>query len=163
MGIFDKISHAIFGTKTAAAAEMPASATTEAPVAEVHADAMPETAAPAHDAAATEAHVEVAADAPASDTHAAEAAAPTAIVDVASIMDAAVEASDEELDWRHSIVDMMKALGMESTLAERKELAAELHYTGDTHDSAAMNIWLHSALLAKLAENGGHVPADLLK
>ena len=149
MGIFDKISHAIFGTKTAAAAEVAAAtapAAAEAPA--VSAPAAPTASAPAATPAASAAAAPV---------------APAAAVDVAAIMDAAVAASGQKLDWRHSIVDMMKALGMESTLAERKELAAELHYTGDTHDSAAMNIWLHKALIAKLAENGGHVPADLLK
>jgi hypothetical protein len=70
--------------------------------------------------------------------------------------------NSEKLDWKHSIVDLMKLVGMDSSLAARKELAADLHYTGDTSDSAAMNIWLHKEVLKKLSENGGHVPADLL-
>jgi hypothetical protein len=57
---------------------------------------------------------------------------------------------------------LLKLLNIDSSLTARKELAAELHYTGSTDDSAAMNIWLHSAVMKKLAENGGKVPADLL-
>ncbi len=82
-------------------------------------------------------------------------------VDVGPILDKAVAAKKEKLEWRTSIVDLMKALDIDSSLAARKELAEELHYTGDTHDSAAMNIWLHKQVLTKLAENGGKLPADL--
>lgn len=60
------------------------------------------------------------------------------------------------------IVDLMKALGMDASLAERKELAAELNYSGGIHHSAKMNMFLHKALLQKLAENGGNVRAELL-
>lgn len=90
------------------------------------------------------------------------AATPSQPVDVAAILDAAVAKNGQKLDWRRSIVDMMKALGMDASLAERKELADELGYTGDKSDSASMNIWLHKALLKALADNGGKVPADLL-
>ena len=83
-------------------------------------------------------------------------------VDVAAILDAAVAKNGQKLDWRRSIVDMMKALGMDASLQERKELADELGYTGDKSDSATMNIWLHKALMKALADNGGKVPADLL-
>lgn len=82
-------------------------------------------------------------------------------MDVESILEAAVAAKGQKLDWRHSIVDMMKALDLDSSLANRKELAKELNYTGDTNDSATMNIWLHKALMKKLAANGGKVPAEL--
>lgn len=92
-------------------------------------------------------------------TTAAAAAGP---VDVAAILDAAVKANGQKLDWRHSIVDMMKALDLDSSLAARKELADELNYSGDKSDSATMNIWLHKALMKALAENGGKVPAELL-
>jgi len=68
----------------------------------------------------------------------------------------------ERLDWKHSIVDLMKLVGMDSSLAARKELAADLHYTGDQNDSATMNIWLHKQVLIKLSENGGKVPQELL-
>ena len=75
------------------------------------------------------------------------AAAPVApaSVDVAAIVDQAAAAKGEKLDWRHSIVDLMKALDIDSSLAARKELADELGYGGDTGDSASMNIWLHTA------------------
>jgi hypothetical protein len=87
------------------------------------------------------------------------AAAPT--VDVAPILDKAVAAKGEKLDWRRSIVDLMKALDIDSSLSARKDLAKELGYTGDTSDSASMNIWLHKQVMAKLAANGGKVPDDL--
>ena len=68
----------------------------------------------------------------------------------------------EKLDWRRSIVDLMKLVGMDSSLSARKQLATELHYSGDQNDSASMNIWLHKEELKKLAENGGKVPQELL-
>lgn len=83
-------------------------------------------------------------------------------VDVAAILDGMAAKNSEKLDWRHSIVDLMKLIGMDSSLAERKELAADLNYSGDTNDSATMNMWLHKEVMRKLAENGGRVPADLL-
>ena len=67
----------------------------------------------------------------------------------------------EKLNWRTSIVDLMKLLGLDSSLNARKELASELHYTGDMSDSAAMNLWLQKQVMAKLAANGGKVPAEL--
>lgn len=72
------------------------------------------------------------------------------------------EKNSEKLDWKHSIVDLMKLVGMDSSLTARKELADDLHYTGDKNDSATMNVWLHKEVLKKLSENGGKVPADLL-
>jgi hypothetical protein len=85
-------------------------------------------------------------------------------VDVEAIMENIVKAKGIKLNWRVSIVDLMKALDMDSSLAARKELAAELNYTGtDPDGSAEKNIWLHKALMKKLAENGGKVPQDLLK
>jgi hypothetical protein len=82
-------------------------------------------------------------------------------VDVASILDGLASKNSQKLDWKHSIVDMMKLLDMDSSLSARKELASELHYSGDTSDSAAMNIWLHKQVMQKLAENGGKVPEEL--
>jgi Domain of unknown function (DUF3597) len=67
----------------------------------------------------------------------------------------------EKLDWRKSIVDLMKLLDLDSSLSARKQLAQELKYSGDMNDSAAMNIWLHKQVMTKLAENGGKVPAEL--
>jgi hypothetical protein len=83
-------------------------------------------------------------------------------VEVADILDEAVKQNGQKLNWRHSIMDMMKALGMDASLQERQELAEELGYTGDKNDSARMNIWLHKALLKELAANGGKVPPELL-
>lgn len=83
-------------------------------------------------------------------------------VDVAAILTKLASENKEKLDWKSSIVDLMKLVGMDSSLGARKTLAAELHYTGDTNDSAQMNIWLHKEVMRKLADNGGKIPADLL-
>ena len=90
-------------------------------------------------------------------------AAPAGSVDVAAILDKAVAAKGEKLAWRTSIVDLMKALDIDSSFAARKELATELGYTGDSNDSASMNIWLHKQVMAKLAANGGKLPPDIAK
>ena len=87
---------------------------------------------------------------------------PMASVDVTAVMDKLAEANDEDLDWRKSIVDLMKLIGMDSGLAHRKELAKELGYTASTSDSAAMNVWLHKQVMTKIAANGGTVPKELL-
>ena len=87
--------------------------------------------------------------------------APMAEVDVESMLNAMAQKAPEKLNWRTSIVDLMKLLGLDSSLTARKELAQELHYSGDTNDSAAMNIWLHRQVMTKIAANGGKVPADL--
>jgi uncharacterized protein DUF3597 len=91
----------------------------------------------------------------------APAAAPAQSVDVAPILDKAVAAKKEKLEWRTSIVDLMKALDIDSSFAARKELAKELGYTGDSNDSASMNIWLHKQVMAKLAANGGKLPPEI--
>ena len=105
------------------------------------------------------ASVAAGATAPAS---ASAAAVATPQVDVAAILDGMAAKNGEKLDWKHSIVDLMKLVGMDSSLSARKELADDLHYTGDKNDSAKMNIWLHKEVMKRLAENGGKVPADLL-
>jgi hypothetical protein len=89
-------------------------------------------------------------------------AAPAPVVDVEAVLEEMASENSQRLNWRTSIVDLMKLLGMESSLAERRELADELGYTGDKSDTATMNIWLHKQVLRKLAENGGKVPANLL-
>ena len=83
-------------------------------------------------------------------------------VDVAAILDRMASESKQKLDWKHSIVDLMKLVGMDSSLSARRELAADLHYSGDTNDTATMNMWLHKEVMRKLAENGGRVPQELL-
>src|SRR5262245_36229154 len=82
-------------------------------------------------------------------------------VDVAAIVEKAVAAKGEKLAWRTSIVDLMKALDLDSSLSARKQLAKELHYTGNTKDSAKMNVWLHKQIMTKLAANGGKLPPDI--
>ena len=89
------------------------------------------------------------------------AVAPAPEVDVAGILDFMNDQRAQKLNWRTSIVDLMKLVGLESSLAERKELADELGYTGDKSDSASMNIWLHKQVIQKIKDNGGRLPTDL--
>lgn len=139
MGIFDSIKGAIFGNAVAAEAPpaqpspAPASSTATQPTA-------PTRSAPA-----------------ATPAPAALSSAP----DIAAILDKAVAAKGQKLNWKNSIVDLMKALNIDSSLGARKELAHELNYTGDMNDTVTMNLWLHDALMKKLAENGGKLPSDL--
>src|ERR1051325_12178200 len=76
-------------------------------------------------------------------------AAAAASVDGEAVLNGLAAKHHEKLDWKHSIVDLMKLVGMDSSLAARKELAADLHYSGDTNDSASMNIWLHKEVMKK--------------
>ena len=92
---------------------------------------------------------------------AATAPQPAPEVDVAGILDFMNDQKAQKLNWRTSIVDLMKLVGLESSLAERKELADELGYTGDKSDSASMNIWLHAQVIQKIRDNGGRLPTDL--
>ncbi len=141
MGIFDSIKNAVFGSAEATSTETPTAKPAPPPTAPPKPSAEAEPAAPAS---------------------APPVAAPNPpTVDVAAVLDQAVAEKGQKLDWRHSIVDLMKALDLDSSLGARKALAEELHYTGDTSDSATMNMWLHKALMKKLAENGGKVPAEL--
>jgi 3-oxoacyl-ACP reductase-like protein len=133
MGVFSNIMGKIFGHK-------PKAAPAPAPAAPAPAPTQAE-AAPAAVAVAP--------------------APPPQVIDVTAALDDMAASAGQKLDWRHSIVDLMKLVGMESSLAERKELADELGYTGDKSDSATMNIWLHKQVMKKLEENGGKVPADL--
>ena len=91
----------------------------------------------------------------------ASSSTPQSQVDVEAVLTKLMTQTKEKLDWRKSIVDLMKLLGLDSSLVARKELAKELHYAGDTNDSATMNIWLHKQVMIKLAENGGKVPNSL--
>jgi len=107
-------------------------------------------------------HPAVAQEAPPANAPAAPAPAMPA-VDVEAILNGLAAKNPEKLNWKTSIVDLMKLLGLDSSLAARKQLATELHYSGDTNDSASMNIWLHQQVMQKLAANGGQVPDDLKK
>ncbi|MEO9043249.1 MAG: DUF3597 domain-containing protein [Rhodoferax sp.] len=115
----------------------------------------------AHTVDVAPAPAQAAAQAGAAAAATAAVAAPSAIPlgDVAAVLDAKPGAGN--LNWRTSIVDLMKLLGLDSSLDERKKLAAELNYGDDTSDSAKMNIWLHRQVMTRLAANGGTVPAEL--
>jgi 3-oxoacyl-ACP reductase-like protein len=132
MSIFGSIVSAIFGHASAPAAAAPTPAAPTAPSA----------AAPGGYAGAA-------------------AAQPMSRADVVAMIEKAVGAQSEDLNWKQSIVDLMKALKLDSSLAARKQLAQELGYTGALDGSAEMNIWLHKQVMAKLAEGGGTVPAGL--
>jgi Domain of unknown function (DUF3597) len=146
MSIFGKIMGAIFGHEASAT---PAGSGST-PTGSTPAGSTPSGSAPAGGGAPS---------GTASST--APASAPAKTVDVAPILDKAVAAHKEKLEWRTSIVDMMKALDIDSSLAARKELAKELGYSGDTNDSASMNVWLHKQVMAKLAANGGKLPPEI--
>jgi len=140
MSVFGKIMSAIFGHASGAPATVPSSSgAPSAPAAPKPATAQAPAPAPA--------------PAPSSSTP----------VDVADVLTKLAAKNKEKLDWRHSIVDLMKLLNLDSSLAARQELATELHYTGNKSDSATMNIWLHKQVMQKLAENGGKVPDELRK
>ena len=98
---------------------------------------------------------------PSGTSGATSAPAPQSSVDVEATLTKLAAQDKEKLDWRNSIVDLMKLLKLDSGLAARKELAKELHYTGNTNDTAAMNVWLHKQVMSKLAESGGKVPNSL--
>ena len=133
MSIFGKIMGAIFGSHPASAA----------PAGSAPAGTTPAGAAPS------------------SAPGAAPSAAPAVTVDVAAIVDKLVAAQKEKLEWRTSIVDLLKALDIDSSLAARKDLAKELGFSGDMNDSASMNVWLHKQVMSKLAANGGKLPPEI--
>jgi 3-oxoacyl-ACP reductase-like protein len=143
MSIYESIMGKIFGAHKTPAAPVSAPGSTTAAAA---------TAPASNPAAAGSSPASVATAAP---------NAPAGSVDVTAILDTLNERNPQTLDWRKSIVDLMKLLGLDSSLTARKDLASELHYTGDTDDSASMNIWLHKEIMTKIAANGGKVPADL--
>ena len=146
MQLFNKLMSKIFGQSSAAASTAAASS----------APAAPASAAPPTSPGAT-------ASPTASPTANATAGSPAAAsVDVDAVLTEMASKNSEKLDWKKSIVDLMKLVGMDSSLSERKELATELGYTGDKNDSAKMNVWLHKEVLRKLAENGGKIPQNLL-
>ncbi len=149
MSIFDSIKKAIFGEAKADTARTPDAG----PVLGAIVPPSTTSTSPASTPAGTAGGASAASVGP---TAAAQS------VDVAPILDKAVKDSGQDLAWKTSIVDLLKALKIDSSLTARKELARELGYTGSTDDSAAMNVWLHKAVIKKLSENGGKVPADLL-
>ena len=99
----------------------------------------------------------------AAETVAVAAPASIAVVDVVAQLEERAAANSQKLNWRVSIVDLLKLLDIDSSLAARKELATELNCPAELmNDSAQMNMWLHKKVLARIAENGGNIPADLL-
>lgn len=150
MSLFETLKKAIFYNPMAARSGK-ASAPTASAAPPTPARA-PSTAAPAQPRPTAPA----ATTAPAS-----PAAAQPAVVDVEGVLEALNAKSEQKLNWRTSIVDLMKLVDIDSSLQHRKELAQELGYTGDQNDSASMNIWLHKAVMRKLSESGGKVPSSL--
>ena len=157
MGLFNTLMSKIFGhpsASTQTAGGQPAAAGGAQPASGMAVGGQASTSMPSTSATA---------GAGAAQPAAAAAPAPTQQVDVAAVLNAMAAKNPEKLDWKHSIVDLMKLVGMDSSFSARKELATDLHYSGDQNDSASMNIWLHKEVLRKLSENGGKVPAELLK
>ncbi|MGI3903294.1 MAG: DUF3597 domain-containing protein [Janthinobacterium lividum] len=153
MSMFGNIVSALFHHASAAAPTQTASADTPA------SSGTSSDPTPAGSAAATPA----ASGAPTTSASASSAASGSAsqTVDAKAVLEGLAAKNPQKLDWQNSIVDMMKLLDLDSSLASRKQLAEELHYTGNTDDSAAMNVWLHGQVMQKLSANGGKVPADL--
>jgi len=98
---------------------------------------------------------------PANPANANWAPPPAAPVDVENVLTELAAKNPQKLNWRASIVDLMKLLGIDSSFANRKSLAQELGFTGDANDSASMNVWLHKRVMQELEKNGGKVPASL--
>ena len=136
MGVFDSIKNAIFGHHASASIPTTAAATSPAP---------PVSAAVAQPIAKPSA----------------SPSSQQPVVDVEAILQGLAAKNTQKLNWQTSIVDLMKLLGLDSSLQNRTTLAKELGYTGNTADSAAMNTWLHQQVMNKLAESGGKVPASL--
>jgi hypothetical protein len=136
MGVFDSIKNAIFGHHASAAIPTPAAATSPPP---------------AVSAAVAQPAV----------TPSASPSSQQPVVDVEAILQGLAAKSTQKLNWQTSIVDLMKLLGLDSSLQNRTTLAKELGCSGDTADSAKMNIWLSQQVMRKLAETGGKVPASL--
>jgi hypothetical protein len=142
MSIFSNIMAGIFDHAASAASPGPEAKTAKAA----------QSSAPTARSAAASAQVDPS-TAPQSSSSAANSP-----VDVTAIMDQLASQAKEKLEWRKSIVDLMKLLNLDSSIAARKQLAQELHYSGNMNDSASMNIWLHKQVMIKLAEHGGKVP-----
>ena len=140
MGVFDSIKNAIFGhSASAGAGATPAAPASGAPTQQ-----------------APQISVSPSLQQPAAPTSLQQPA-----VDVAAILNGLATKNAQKLNWQSSIVDLMKLLGLDSSLQNRSALAKELGYGGDTADSATMNIWLHQQVMRKLAQSGGTVPASL--
>lgn len=143
MSIFGRIKDAIFGNDSPQATA-------------------PKTSAPPKPATAP-AHETTARGIPASPVNAQWEPVKTAqVVDVEAVLESRAASNSQKLNWRTSIVDLMKLLDIDSSLQNRRELARELGYTGSTDDTATMNVWLHKRVMEELGKNGGKVPASLV-
>jgi hypothetical protein len=140
MGIFDRLKNAILHTQLQAG-PAPAGDQTQA-----------SSAAPPHPPASTQAQK------PGQTTHGSAAATQ---IDIGAALNQMAAQKHEKLNWQSSIVDLMKLVDLDPSLENRKTLAQELGYTGDTQDSASLNIWLHKQVMQKLAASGGKVPDSL--
>lgn len=149
MGMFNNLMAKIFGHPGAAPTAKPTTASTT-----IEAATAPSATTPAASAVSPA----IAAPAATPDV----AAAPPQTVDVPAILDGLAAKNPEKLDWRKSIVDLLKLVDMDSSFSARKQLATELHYPGDENDSATMNVWLHKQVLRELSEHGGKIPRELL-
>ena len=135
MSVFGSIASAIFGSKHAAGVTAAAGSSAPPP------------SSPATSVSATPAG--------------GPAAKPISKADVEAIIAKLADEQDEDLEWKTSIVDLMKLLKLDSSLGARKQLAQELGYTGALDGSATMNVWLQKQVMTKLAESGGKVPDNL--
>src|ERR1700728_3086580 len=150
MGMFTNLMAKIFGH-----AGVASTATATTPSTTIESATAPSATTPAASA------VSPATPAPAA-TPPEPVAAPAQTVDVTAILDGLAAKNPEKLDWKKSIVDLLKLVDMDSSLSARKKLATELHYPGDENDSATMNVWLHKQVLRQLSEHGGKIPRELL-
>jgi hypothetical protein len=141
MGILSNIFHKIFPSNHP---------TSDAPVQQVSTPGSQQSAGP-----------QAARQQPAPSAGAAPPSAPMQEVDVEAILTNMAASRSDALNWRSSIVDLLKLLNLDSSLSARTALAHELDYTGDTGDTANMNQWLHRQVMTRLAANGGKVPDDL--
>jgi hypothetical protein len=148
MSIFGSIMSKIFGAAPASASTSAAGGSSSAPGGQAASSASSSPSAGSASSAA-------------SASASSSSSASSGPVDVEAVLTEMGSKAGQTLDWRHSIVDLMKMLGLDSSLTARKELAQELGYSGDMNDSASMNIWLHKQVMQKLAENGGKVPDSL--
>ena len=155
MSVFGSIMSKIFGHADPAAASPGTAASPGSSANPFAAPGAPDAAAPTP-STATSAPTTTPASQPGS-----AQPTPSQPVDVGAVLADMAGKSSQPLNYKTSIVDLMKLLGLDSSLENRKSLATELHYSGDTNDSASMNVWLHKQVMDKLAENGGTVPADL--
>jgi hypothetical protein len=155
MGMLTSLISKIFGHANVASSAPAASSATPAPAnTTIESATAPSATTPAASA------VSPATPAPATTPD--PGATPAQTVDVTAILDSLAAKNPEKLDWKKSIVDLMKLVAMDSSLSARKKLAGELHYSGDENDSATMNVWLHKQVLRELSEHGGKIPPELL-